>query len=290
MSNFKRMISTLLLVFTLLAFAGCENQESKLKKADEFFNNGDYYAALEIYKECESNESIDEKISVCQREIGMQEKADNAFLAELEKSILERMNNSGNGKLEILVNTELAHIERYSDKEFYDENLKELAKKYIDALYIQKDALSNEVIYEQQIDWQKGMVYRYEVLNDLHKDYGFLSGNKEFEGTYIYGLEQERDKLNAYNVIEEDIESQEIDTKWVWDDYSISCIVKNNTKYTYGTVYEAKFLDKDGAILYSDQCVIENIAPSQSYTITFYVDSTYAIDGFEWLNYYLDIK
>lgn len=290
MSNFKRIISTLLLIIAFLSFTGCQNQEAKIKKADEFFDNGDYYAALEIYQECEADENVNEKISNCQKEIGMQEKADNAFLSELEKSILGRMNNSGNSEYENLVNTELAYVESFSDKEFYDESLKSLAQKYIDALYVQKESLNNEVIFERQINWQRGMVYRYEVLNELHRDYGFLKGNKEFEGTYIYGLEQEKEKLNAYNTIEADIESQEIDTKWVLNNYSVSCVVKNNTKYTYSTAFEAKFLNKEGAILYADQCVIENITPSQSYTVSFYVDSAYAVDGFEWLNYYLDIK
>lgn len=68
---------------------------------------------------------------------------------------------------------------RFETAEFSDSQLADIAKKYIDGLNLQKEALSAAHVWEAQVKWQEGLVYRLEALKALYNDYDFLADNKE---------------------------------------------------------------------------------------------------------------
>lgn len=254
---------------------------------------GDYDGALEHFIKLADYNDSNEKAQSCKKEIGMRENADYDFLADIEKSILGRMDSASTGTADhsSLVNTELAYLEKYQSLSFYDAELEKLAHKYIDGLLIQKEALKKVQIYEYQISWQEGSVYRYEVLSELYSKYNFLTDNTEFVGTYVSQYADQKALLDAYYAIEEDIAAQLTDdVMWNYKDNQIYYTVKNNTAYTYSTVFQVYFYDSEGTQYESGEAVIENIAPGSSYVISVYLFDTSRFDYFLWYNYYTDIK
>lgn len=280
----------LMLLCTILT--GCSS--NKYEKANELYDNGEYQSALELYEQLGDYEDSLKKAEVCKKEIGMRENADYDFLKKIEESILNRMETNKKEDVDrtTLVNTELAFVEGFKEKTFYDENLKALANKYIEGLSIQKEALKKEYIYEYQIEWQKGIVYRYEVLKALYENYNFLTENNDFIGTYVSQYEDEKELFNAYNAIEKDLDSQlnADDFKWGLKDYEFYCTIKNNTQYEYSTAFVVNFLDSKGIMYESNETYIENIKPGSSYVVSVYISNPDKLHSFEWYNYYGDIK
>ena len=77
-------------------------------------------SAAKLYTELADYKDAKDKADYCEREVGMTENADYAFLADIESSILSRMENADDEDYNVLVNTELAYLEKYRDKTFYD--------------------------------------------------------------------------------------------------------------------------------------------------------------------------
>ena len=225
----------------------------------------------------------------------MSENADNDFLKKMEESILNRLatTRKEDADYKTLVNTELAYVEKFKDETFYDKELKKLADKYIEGLNIQKEALKKEFIYEYQIEWQKGLVYRCEVLKALHDNYNFLTDNADFIGTYVSQYEDHKTLLDAYYAIEEDIAAQfsNVDhNMWTLGDDEFYCTLKNNTKYEYSTTFVVDFFDSNGIMFESSETYIENIKPGSSYVVSLYIEDSYRLETFHWSNYYDDVK
>ena len=225
----------------------------------------------------------------------MKENADYDFLSKIETSILERIETSTEENLDraAIVNAELFYIEPFKDEKFYDENLKALALKYIEGLNIQKDSLKKEFEYEYQIGWQKGLVMRYEVLNELYENYDLLKDNSKFVAIYISGLNDEKAFLTAFEEIEMDLSSQKgmtDDTYWKYDGTYLTCTFKNNTKYSYGTVWEITYFDANETIVGNESTLVENIKPGNSYVVSFYVPNPDETDHYAFNNYYTDVK
>ena len=319
----------------LLSLVGCDSTE--YKRAEEYFNTGDYSAALEIYSALGEYENAQEKVRVCQyaiatsffekqqyedalqifteiceykdaadlakfceKEIGMTTNADYDFLSALETSVLDRMVTTETD-FSKLVRTELAYLERFSNMTFYDARLKELADLYLKGLHAQKDALEEEYEADYQIGWQAGLVYRYESLKLLYEEYEFLADNKDFIATYVMNYEPQKDLLDAYRAIEDDIHAQTssadfdfgCDFSYTGDSGTVYCTLKNNTPHTYSTVFEFSFLSGDNTLFYSNTAYIENIKPGSSYVVEVYVDFTHcATEDFiwNWNNYYYDVQ
>lgn len=292
MSIRKIILGIISIVILCFALTGCNS--NKYEKANELFENGEYQAALEIYNKLDGYEDSSEKIAICEKEIGMSTHADYDFLKKLEQSILERMETTSSENFDrtSIVNTELSHLESFKDKEFYDAELKKIAEKYIKGLETQKESLSKEYEYEYQIEWQRGIVYRYEALKEAYDKYGFLKDNNKFVGTYISRYEDEKNLLEAYDAIEEDIGTQtkSEDFSWYYDDYEFYCTIKNNTDYTYSTVFEIFFYDEDNVQFDSGTAYIENIKPNSSYKVSFYLSNPNNLHEFTWYNYYDDVK
>lgn len=281
-----------------------EDSEEKVKcclyaMANGYFENTQYGKALALYEELGEYEESAEYTAICNKEIGMTANSDYDFLTDIEASVLGRMAAADGTSYTNLVNTELAYLEKYSEKSFYDDRLQEIASKYIDGLYIQRDALKTEYEYEHQLEWQRGMVLRYEALTYLYDEYDFLADNNSFVATYVMQYEDKKALLEAYEAIEADISAQthaaDFSDKFEssYGGGTISFTLKNNTQYTYSTMFEFSFVSSEGTIFYSNSALIENIKPDQSYVVAVYVDFANCTTNqfhYLWNNYYVDVQ
>ncbi len=275
-------------------------QSCKYHIANDFFDNAQYDDALPLYKELGEYEDCAQKLSTCEREIGMTDNADYAFLADIEESVKFRMNAATDSSLDTLVNTELVYLDKYEDATFYDSHLQELATQYVEGLHTQQEAVAYNQEGEYQVKWQQGLVLRYEVLTVLYNDYGFMSDSADFIATYVRQYDDAKALLTAYEQIEDDIETQTSASDFDFTvDYAgydggyYSFTLKNNTQYTYSTVFKFSFLTPDNTIFYSNDSFIENVQPGNSYIVSVYVDFTNCPDPtfyYTLNNYYTDIQ
>ncbi len=321
----KSKIKLLLpLILIPLILTGCNS--TKYQDAVDKMDQGDYQAALEIFDDMPNYEDSSDKASECRyqlgieaiasedwelaieylsnldyedsadllekatREKGMSENADNEFLSALETSILDRIDSVSNENYDnkTIINTELVYVEEYKDATFFDENLKELAIKYIDGLNMQKEALGNENFSEVQIEWQRGIVARYEVLRDLYEQYDFLSDNTDFVAIYVSACEDQENLLRAYEALDNDIAEQMNSDSFQWyiAGNQIYWTLNNNTNYTYSTTFNITLYDANDVVLDEATDYIENIPAGSSYTVSFYVSDPGKISSFDWNNYY----
>jgi len=248
----------------------------RYQEANELYSYGNYSDALVIYQELGDYEDSLDRVLVCQRQIGMSENADNRFLEALEKSVLDRLKtvHTENYDYKTLVATELAYVEQLANEVFYDSELKNLAEQYVRGLLLQRESLETESKYEHQIEWQEGLVYRFEVLKKLYENYDFMSDNKEFIGNYILQYEDQKALLEAYEVIANDMVGQwnSDDFNCAWNDEDVyleyNFTLKNNTSYTYGVTFEACFSDCNDIIFERDTVYIGNVSPGESYFVS----------------------
>lgn len=263
---------------------------SNYQKAEKLFSDGDYAAALKIYTSLGDYEDAKAKAIYCEREVGMTENADYAFLDDLKSSVLSRLNSPDNTEYSVLVDTELAYLEKYSKMTFYDNNLKEIADKYIEGLHVQKEALKKDTRWDYQIEWQRGLVLRYEALVDSYEKFNFLSDNPEFVGIYVADLEIQQYILNGYNAIENDLNEQMNSESFSWElgrgGYSIYCTLKNNTDYTFGMYVEVSFYDINNVLFETNTSYIQEIKPGDTYNVEVYISNASRVDRFEWNTYY----
>lgn len=200
--------------------------------------------------------------------------ADKDFLAEIEATVLERMDTPTNTNRErkIAVDAELYQISPFAEKEFLDAQLKQLAIQYIDGLKLQKEASEAEHDYEEPITWYEGLVTCYEVLNALHQSYDFLSDNSKFIATYVLQLNEMQALLTAYNAVGDDLSQQLTDGMLAdYDGTNMSLPFSNNTEYEYSTIWKITYFDKNGNAVGTASAEVENISARQNYTVYLYV-------------------
>ena len=188
--------------------------------------------------------------------------------------------------------TNYRSLEKYRSADFSSDTVKNSCTKYLEGLDTQKAALGEALKSDEQIEWQKGMVLRYEALNELYEEIGFLATDDDFVSNYIAGLDKQKKLLTALEAIEADIDSQtdRIDNEVTWTDYSASFEVDNNTDYQFDSAWECSLKNESGTVTENSTCQVDNIKPHSRYTVTFYFsnpDSGYG--GCEWNNYYTDI-
>lgn len=314
----------------LFVLSGCNSSAKEYQKALDLMDSKDYQNAIDIFTnlsdyedsadkiaQCKyalAKEAIDaedwkmaidyltgityqdsaELLANCEREKGMSENADYAFLADLEAAVLNRikMNTQENYDNASIVNTELGYLDKYSGQTFYDPTLKELAEKYIEGLHLQQTALDQALMSDMQIKWQEGIVNRYEVLRDLYNNYSFLNNNQNFYGVYVSECEKMQKQLSAYNELEADIASQtDIDDfHWYIEGNKVYCTLKNNTKYQYSTAFNVTIANSEYVAIDHQTVYVDNIKPNETYQVSVYVSDARNIAGIDWNNYYTDIK
>jgi len=272
--------------------------------ADALFAQQKYEEALPFYQKLEGHRDSDDKAAVCRQQIGMAANADNDFLAALEQSVADRLSATAQGtetlNLKIVVDTELAYLEGFADAAFYDQRLSQLAKQYLDGLYEQEEALGEDLRSDHDFSWLQGEVDRLEVLCCLYEEYGFMAEDVTFVANCVKQAEEVKTRLAAHKAIEDDIDEQtssdafEPEYEYLYDNRGrFSFRLKNNTEYTYSTVFDFRFLTEDNNLFYSDSITIENIRPGESYTVSVDIDLTDCYTegmSWEWENYYSMIK
>lgn len=222
--------------------------------------------------------------------------SDSAFLSAIETSVLDRMTTSAEDKTDkndylLIVNKELAYLQEFETAEFSDSQLADIAKKYIDGLNLQKEALSAAHVWEAQVKWQEGRVYRLEALKALYNDYDFLADNKDFVAAYILTYDQEASRLRALNSLEDDIGTQlESDSLHVyWSDHDCCFDFWNNTAYQFSSVFEIKIFDRNKNLIEQQECEVNDIRPDTGYTVSIYLEKPWEADSWVINNYYTDI-
>lgn len=127
-----------------------------------------------------------------------------------------------------------------------------------------------------------------------------MNDSADFVAAYVRQCDAAKALLTAYEEIENDLEAQisasDFDFTLDYAGYDsgyFSCTLKNNTQYTYSTVFEFSFLTPDNTIFYSNDSLIEDIQPGNSYIVSVYVDFSNCPDptfNYTWNNYYTDIQ
>ena len=256
-----------------------KDKECKYVLGKQAMENEEWDSAIEYFTNLSHSDS-EELLTFCSVEKEKHEKADYAFLADLEEAIVRRMemNAKENTDYLTLVTTELAFVEQYYGAEFYDVDLQKLAVKYIDGLYGQKDALSLEDKWLLDIAWREGTVERYEALNSLYEQYDFMKDNSDFIGTYVAQLDRVKIELAGYKAIEEDVGKQideladnggilKYKSPYLWTQMT------NNTEYTFDLVYNLRLCDKNDITYKTTSTVLRDIKPGETYQVQFYVTS-----------------
>lgn len=269
------------------SIAGYEDSTEKIKWcnyeiANEKYENGEFKAALEIYESLGKFQNAQSLLKECKREVGMREMADYDFLEALEASILNRKETSNEEDRLTLVNTELAYLEGFRTKEFYDQKLRTLAHDYLNGLTTQKQSL-NLIGVDSQIQWREGMLMRYEVLDTLYRKYDFLADNQSFIGSYISQVDNIRSEYNFLILINEDILTQTNKDDFTWildhDNYVLTCTLTNNIPVFYDIIVEVAFHDENNVLFETHSTRVNNICPSTPYQLDIYISDPVRVDA-----------
>lgn len=289
------------LLASCILLSGCASQGTKLDQQitsigeitadswDELQSLNSQYKDLDAdgKQDVEHYRDLEKALAECSKL-----RTDQQFSKDLKKSIRWRQKHKDDTDWATLVDAELAKLEKYRSADFSSETVKNSCTKYLEGLDTQKAALGEAFKSDEQIEWQKGMVLRYEALGELYKETGFLATDDDFVANYIAGLDKEKKLLAALEALEADIDSQtdRIANEETWTDYSVSFKVENNTDYQFDTAWECSLKNESGTVTENSTCQIDNVKPRSRYTVTFYFtnpDSGYG--GFDWNNYYTDI-
>ncbi|MDU8577221.1 hypothetical protein RX398_07465 [Collinsella aerofaciens] len=289
------------LLASCILLSGCASQGTKLDQQitsigeitadswDELQSLNSQYKDLDAdgKQDVEHYRDLEKALAECSKL-----RTDQQFSKDLKKSIRWRQKHKDDTDWATLVDAELAKLEKYRSADFSSETVKNSCTKYLEGLDTQKAALGEAFKSDEQIEWQKGMVLRYEALGELYKETGFLATDDDFVANYIAGLDKEKKLLAALEALEADIDSQtdRIANEETWTDYSVSFEVENNTDYQFDTAWECSLKNESGTVTENSTCQIDNVKPRSRYTVTFYFtnpDSGYG--GFDWNNYYTDI-
>lgn len=289
------------LLASCILLSGCASQGTKLDQQitsigeitadswDELQSLNSQYKDLDAdgKQDVEHYRDLEKALAECSKL-----RTDQQFSKDLKKSIRWRQKHKDDTDWATLVDAELAKLEKYRSADFSSETVKNSCTKYLEGLDTQKAALGEAFKSDEQIEWQKGMVLRYEALGELYKETGFLATDDDFVANYIAGLDKEKKLLAALEALEADIDSQtdRIANEETWTDYSVSFEVENNTDYQFDTAWECSLKNESGTVTENSTCQIDNVMPRSRYTVTFYFtnpDSGYG--GFDWNNYYTDI-
>ena len=217
------------------------------------------------------------------------EKNDTDFLSKIEESVLGRMKSMSkeNYDRKAIVTEELNNLLPFENKEFSDVELKNLALKYIEGLKHQKESSEDEF----DVEWQKGTVICYGVLNDLYEKYDFLKDNAEFVNTYITSYEEQQKLLTALELIDKDLNSQVSDNMYGdYDGKNLNFDFKNNTEYTFSMRWEITYFDTKETIVGTETAIVDNIKANSNYKVSFYVPYPNLTDHYTISGNYTDIN
>jgi len=270
-----------------------EDKEDLENAAENYKLADDYLDAAESYSRCNyklaskaiENEKCDEAIelltdndyedseelletAVMQK--GMHECADYEFIDALEEALEYRLSTTADDSYITIVNTELGRLEKYEDKEYYNEYIAYYVEKYIGGLKMQQDAL-NYNYSDFQIKWQEGGVERYQVVAWLNEYFGAYEDNQEILDEYVYQLDSVKATLEFYKTANADMLEQ-LDGA-MWDTVSeneISYPYYNNTDYNINVTFYFFFYDSAGTRIDDNIVSYSDIRPNSQIDVTTY--------------------
>lgn len=218
---------------------------------------------------------------------------DCSFMLDIEQSITRRMeiNAKESSDYKTLVNTELAYLEQYRKATFYNVEIGRLAKKYLEGLDKQLAALNYEYYYEFQLKWYEGMVKRYDVLISLHKNYGLMSNNQDFVGTYIKQYEDVKRTYNGIVALEKMFDDYYSDESYSYIRQSGRYVIlthTNITEYTFDGIWVFTYFDRNDTKIKELTVRVDDIKPGETFEVKVY--NSDAWNTIDWYNYYDDIK
>lgn len=271
-----------------LALDGFQDSQSKVMQckyriANQYFESAEYSAALEIYAELGKYEDAAEKAEFCEREVGMTENADYAFLEDIERSIAIRGEMvDKNESASVYLSAELAVVEKYYDADFYNSELKALARNYIDGLYEQKEALALKYS-EYQIQWYTGVVTRYRALVDLYEKFNIFEDDVDFISTYVAQVENMEKTLAGIKAADADLTKQ-LDgiTFGYKSSYQMTAPYINNTEYNFNIKFYFTFYDYNGVRVDESTEYFSNIHSGENCSLEFWCPSYWYSCEFFW--------
>lgn len=256
------------------------------------YENGDWEKAVEYLTGLDYTDS-ETMLAEATRAMEMGDKADNAFLEDMQKSVSYRMNavNSGSADLSTVVNTELSYVEQYKNAEFYDSNLKKIAANYIDGLLLQKSAESKSTMHEYYLAWYEGVEKRYGAITELYNDYGFMNDNSGVKTNFVDVYPRMIHYVDALNAIDSDIQTQiyAADSIWQgnWARGTLEATFVNHTKYAYDIYFDIDFIDDNGNTYASDTAFYNFAQPGETFTVSVEVPDKNRLADIYFEGYYL---
>ncbi|MBR3149419.1 MAG: zinc ribbon domain-containing protein [Eubacterium sp.] len=268
--NYKKAYQTIS-KFAWNPICNNNNQIASVGYANEQFSNKEYENALKTLDGINSKEAKELK-EKCNREIQMNKLADYSFLDTLKKSVEWRNAKADEGKTsnDELVNYELNLLKDFPDKEYYNDDIKASAKKYVDGLQKQNEALKLEHS-EYQIKWHDGMADRFEALKTLCENYDLLKDDNELYTTYISKAEYWRKYSDEINAIDKDLNTRLDNIQFDTDGYNDYYFTyKNGTTYSYNIWFYIDYY-KGSTKVSRDEPYIENVKPNKKIKVSSYV-------------------
>ena len=169
----KKLFEILCVVVLVISLAAC-GEETKYKEAKQYYDNGEFQTALNLFEELGNYKDCPALMQSCQYEL----QTDRSFVREMGKGLAERWNavkTPGQVQNETeYPDMELAHLLEFKSAVFEDEQLEHLASDYIEALEREKEAVryynsDASKYYEMQAAAKSK---RYIVISELYYNYG----------------------------------------------------------------------------------------------------------------------
>lgn len=199
-------------------------------------------------------------------------KVDKSFLEDIQETVQNRHEQANNGvDNATIINTELGRLSSYKDQEFKDLELKKIAIDYIEGVEIQKEALDFQYA-EYQIKWQEGVVKRYSALKELYNNYNSFRKTDYFEDSYLNQLESEKNLLEKYNSINDDLYKQFKDIYvTITSEGEMPFKFTNNTDYNYDCEFTLFIFNGNDERIFDAYDYKQTIKTGQTINLSFYI-------------------
>ena len=201
------------------------------------------------------------------QEIFLSYSGDQHILADLETAVLNRlaMIEAGASPRE-QVDAELEALQQYRNVVFFDEALKQLVVDYLDAVREQRSSLyydqSGREYYQYYSRWHLNEAKRYQVLEQLSRDYGFAAGNAQIQALLGSGDEMQA-WITAWSQIHTCLSGQLWDVEPIRSGGKYYLEVVNDTAHTFTFTVCQRFYGAGDAQLGEDVGDAITLAPGQ---------------------------
>lgn len=192
---------------------------------------------------------------------GVSKTTDEKFMDDLKSGLEDRWDLGDDASSSSLVEAEINKISQYEDAEFEDEKLGKLAKKYIEALETQEEALEYEETNVAKYNelWYEGYYARLGYIIQFEKDFGLDMGDE-----YAEDMKDIKTAYKKYTSGPE-VTVEDIQIKGNGEYKYARIKIKNQTgsKIDYVEI-NFNILDKDGTVLENDDIYYENLEKGQT--------------------------